>query len=63
MLTLRDPIEHARRLHRDRVAVIDGETQLRYGELAARCARLSDCMRRLGLERAHGLLRAGKAET
>jgi acyl-CoA synthetase (AMP-forming)/AMP-acid ligase II len=40
-LTLIDPLEHALRLHADRLAVIDGDLRLRFGELYERCRRLA----------------------
>jgi acyl-CoA synthetase (AMP-forming)/AMP-acid ligase II len=49
VLTLADPLEHARRVHPDRVAVIDGETRLSYRELAERCAQLASGLRALGV--------------
>jgi acyl-CoA synthetase (AMP-forming)/AMP-acid ligase II len=41
VLTLTDPIDHARRLHANRIAVIDGETRLDYAQLHDRCRRLA----------------------
>ena len=49
MLTLADPLEHARRLHAARVAVIDGERTIRYGELYERTQRLGAGLLGLGL--------------
>ena len=51
MLTLRDPLEHASRLHATRTAVIDGERALSYGELCMRASRLGAALRGLGLAR------------
>ena len=51
MLTLIDPLEHARRQHANRIAVIDGERQLGFEELAVRCGRLGAALRAMGLER------------
>jgi long-chain acyl-CoA synthetase len=51
VLTLADPLEHARRVHASRVAVIDGDTRLDYAELHERCARLATGLAGLGLER------------
>ncbi len=48
MLTLSDPIDHALRLHADRVAVIDGETRLDYAQLHDRCRRLATALTTLG---------------
>jgi acyl-CoA synthetase (AMP-forming)/AMP-acid ligase II len=47
-LTLGDALDHARRLHAQRTAVVDGATRYDYGQLALRCDRLGA-----------GLLRAG----
>ncbi|MEY2444010.1 MAG: hypothetical protein QOE00_590, partial [Ilumatobacteraceae bacterium] len=41
MLTLADPLEHARRCFAERVAVIDGDRVLTYEEFGDRCARLA----------------------
>jgi long-chain acyl-CoA synthetase len=49
VLTLADPLEHARRLHARRLAVIDGERRLTYGELYDRAQRLGVALRKLGL--------------
>ena len=50
MLTLADPLEHARRLHGSRVAVIDGEVRVRYGELYERCRKLAAGLSALGVQ-------------
>jgi acyl-CoA synthetase (AMP-forming)/AMP-acid ligase II len=50
MLTLADPIEHARRVHPRRVAVIDGERRITYAELHERCLRLGRGLRALGVK-------------
>jgi long-chain acyl-CoA synthetase len=49
VLTLADPLEHARRIHGDHVAVIDGDTRLDYSELYDRCRRLSTGLEGLGV--------------
>jgi acyl-CoA synthetase (AMP-forming)/AMP-acid ligase II len=49
MLTLADPLEHARRLYAKRVAVVDGDVRLSYGELYERAQRLGVALRKLGL--------------
>jgi acyl-CoA synthetase (AMP-forming)/AMP-acid ligase II len=49
MLTLADPLEHARRLYARRVAVVDGDVRLSYGELHERAQRLGVALRKLGL--------------
>jgi long-chain acyl-CoA synthetase len=51
MLTLADPLEHARRIHGRRVAVIDGEVQLDYAALYDRCVRLAAGLQHLGARR------------
>jgi long-chain acyl-CoA synthetase len=51
MLTLADPLEHARRLYGDRIAVIDGERRLTYAELSVRSHALGAGLRGLGLKR------------
>lgn len=51
MLTLADPIEHARRMHGARTAVIDGERRIAYSELAVRAHALGSSLRALGLAR------------
>ena len=48
MLTLSDSIDHARRVHADRVAVVDGETRLDFARLHDRCRRLGAALARLG---------------
>ena len=49
MITLADPIAHARRCFGDRIAVIDGERVSSYAELADRCARLAAGLTTLGV--------------
>src|SRR4051812_46094333 len=49
MLTLADPLEHAFRVHGDKLAIIDGERKLSYRELHARCHRLGAALTNLGL--------------
>ena len=51
MLTLVDPLEHARRLHGDKVAVIDGDRRFDYAEHTTRCLRLGAGLEALGLAR------------
>jgi long-chain acyl-CoA synthetase len=51
MITLADPIEHARRCFGDRVAVIDAERTIAYEELADRCSRLAAGLAALGVHR------------
>ena len=48
LLNLADPLEHARRLHERRVAVIDGDVRLEYGELYRRCVRLAAGLESIG---------------
>jgi long-chain acyl-CoA synthetase len=43
------PLRRAARHHRDRLAVVDGERELSYGELAERVARLAGGLERLDL--------------
>lgn len=50
MLTLADPLEHARRLYGGRVAAIDGDIRLTYAELARRASRLASGLRALGVQ-------------
>jgi long-chain acyl-CoA synthetase len=50
MLTLHDPLEHARRLHAGRVAVIDGDRRVSCAELSERALRLAAGLQRLGVE-------------
>jgi long-chain acyl-CoA synthetase len=50
MLTLADPLEHARRIHADRLAAIDGERRLHYAELARRSQLLGSGLRQLGVQ-------------
>src|SRR3954462_3945727 len=52
MITLPDPLDHARACFGDRVAVIDGARRLSYRELADRCAGLAARLASLGVE--HG---------
>jgi long-chain acyl-CoA synthetase len=49
VLTLADPLEHARRLYARRVAVIDGELRLSYDALHERAHVLGVALRKLGL--------------
>jgi long-chain acyl-CoA synthetase len=49
MMTLADPIDHASRCFGDRVAVIDGDRRMTYGELAERCSRLAEALGRIGV--------------
>ncbi|HEX4352655.1 MAG TPA: AMP-binding protein, partial [Polyangiales bacterium] len=49
MLTLADPLEHARRIHGDRIAVIDLDRQLSYAELHDRCSRLGNALLDIGM--------------
>ncbi|MDP9463609.1 MAG: AMP-binding protein, partial [Actinomycetota bacterium] len=51
MITLADPIEHARSCFGDRIAVIDGARTIDYAELAGRCARLAAGLAALGVQR------------
>lgn len=51
MLTLADPLEHARRIHGGRVAVIDGDVRLDYAALYDRCVRLAAGLHGLGVRR------------
>ncbi|MGD8859382.1 MAG: AMP-binding protein [Myxococcales bacterium] len=51
MLTLRDPLEHALRLHADRTAIVHGDGRLRYRDLVTRSYRLGASLRALGLAR------------
>ena len=50
MLTLADPLEHARRIHAERLAAIDGDRRLRYSELARRSHQLGSGLRQLGVK-------------
>ena len=50
MLTLADPLEHARRIHADRIAVIDGARELSYAELYDRAHRLASGLRAIGVQ-------------
>jgi long-chain acyl-CoA synthetase len=49
LLTLADPLEHARRLYGKRVAVVDGDVRLDYGELFDRCERLAAGLQSIGV--------------
>jgi len=51
MITLADPIEHARSCFGDRIAVIDGERTIDYTELGDRCAQLAAGLAALGVQR------------
>ena len=51
MLTLADPLEHARRLHGGNVAVIDGDRRLSYTELSVRAHALGAGLRAMGVAR------------
>jgi long-chain acyl-CoA synthetase len=51
MLTLADPLEHARRLHAGRTAVFDGDQRFDYATFVDRCARLARGLQSLGVER------------
>jgi acyl-CoA synthetase (AMP-forming)/AMP-acid ligase II len=51
MMTLADPLEHARICFGDRLAVIDGDRTITYQELADRCARLAVALAELGVQR------------
>ena len=51
MITLADPLEHARSCFAARVAVIDGERSITYAEFADRCARLAAGLGALGVQR------------
>jgi acyl-CoA synthetase (AMP-forming)/AMP-acid ligase II len=49
VLTLRDPLEHARRLYARRVAIVDGDLRLSFADLHDRAQRLGVLLRKLGL--------------
>ena len=49
MITLADPLEHARACFGERVAVIDGEHTFTWRDLADRCARLASGLAGLGV--------------
>jgi long-chain acyl-CoA synthetase len=51
MMTLADPLEHARSCFPERTAVIDGDRHLTFAELADRCGRLVAGLTRLGVRR------------
>jgi acyl-CoA synthetase (AMP-forming)/AMP-acid ligase II len=48
VLTLADPLEHAARVHAERLAVIDGELRFSYAQLHERARRLAVALRELG---------------
>jgi acyl-CoA synthetase (AMP-forming)/AMP-acid ligase II len=48
VLTLADPLEHARRLHAYRIALVDGDRRLTFAQLHARCVRLGVGLEDLG---------------
>jgi acyl-CoA synthetase (AMP-forming)/AMP-acid ligase II len=50
VLTLRDPLEHARLQYAERVAVVDGALRFTYRQLHERSQRLGQALRQLGLE-------------
>ncbi|HKP60163.1 MAG TPA: long-chain-fatty-acid--CoA ligase [Polyangiales bacterium] len=50
MLTLADPLEHACRIHAERLAAIDGERRLTYAELHRRSHQLGSGLRQLGVK-------------
>jgi acyl-CoA synthetase (AMP-forming)/AMP-acid ligase II len=49
MLTLFDPLERARRVHAQKIAVIDGDTTVDYSELFDRCQRIGAALDELGV--------------
>lgn len=49
MATMIDPLEHAKRLYGDRIAIIDGDRSIGYTELYERCTRLAAGLRSLGV--------------
>jgi long-chain acyl-CoA synthetase len=49
LLTLADPIEHARRQHATRVAIVDGAARFDYRDLYTRSLRLAGALARLGV--------------
>jgi long-chain acyl-CoA synthetase len=51
MMTLADPLAHARRCFPDRIAVIDDERHFTFAELAHRCWRLAAGLFKLGVRR------------
>ena len=51
MITLADPLEHARTCFGARDAVVDGERSITYSEFADRCARLASGLAALGVQR------------
>ena len=50
MITLADPLEHARACFGNRIAVIDGDRRFTYRELANRCERLAAGLASLGVQ-------------
>jgi long-chain acyl-CoA synthetase len=52
MITLADPLHHARRCYGNRLAVVDGDRRIDYVELADRCAALAAGLAALGVH--HG---------
>jgi acyl-CoA synthetase (AMP-forming)/AMP-acid ligase II len=50
MHTLADPLEHARRHHGHKVAVVDGDVRLDFAQLHDRAHRLAAGLRRLGVQ-------------
>jgi len=51
LLTLADPIDHARRVHAGKVAVVDGDVRLDYATLHDRCLRLAAGLEALGVKK------------
>jgi long-chain acyl-CoA synthetase len=51
VLTLMDPLEHARRLHAHRTAVVDGDARFDYVALFDRCLRLGACLDAMGVKK------------
>jgi long-chain acyl-CoA synthetase len=49
VLTLADPLEHARRLHAQRLAIVDGDRRFTFAQLHERCGRLGAALLQLGL--------------
>lgn len=49
MLTMADPLEHARRLHANRVAVVDGASTFDYATLCERASRLAGALEKMGM--------------
>ena len=50
MATYLDPLRRAERCFGDRLALVDADRSLTYGELVARCRRLAGAMARLGIQ-------------